>query len=77
MKKKIGIGIGIGVLVILIIMGLVIVRSFFSSKEQATEIEEDPYGIEYYVVPNMEQVFVNGIVFDSIWIFFYFNYLLF
>ena len=60
MKKKIGIG--IGVLVILLIMGLVIVRSFFYSKDQAIEIEEDPYGIEYYVVPNMEQVFVNGIV---------------
>lgn len=60
MKKKIGVGLGI--LVILIIISLVIVRSFFSSKEQAIEIENDPYGIEYYVVPNMEQVFVNGIV---------------
>lgn len=25
-------------------------------------MEEDPYGIEYYTVPAIEQIFVNGVV---------------
>lgn len=59
MKRKVGIGLGIlGV----VIIGAIIVRPLLFPKEQAMEVEEDPYGIEYYTVPNMEQVFVNGIV---------------
>lgn len=59
MKKKIGIGVGILSVLIIAIIGIGKLRA--SQIEQLPE-EEDPYGIEYYTVPDMEQVFVNGIV---------------
>lgn len=59
MKKKIGIGIGILVAIIII---TVVVTSTLRSRNQLAQQEEDPFGIEYYRVPDMEQVFVNGIV---------------
>ena len=59
MKKKMFIGIGI--LAVLIIAGFLIIPKYFDREPEIIEIE-DPYGIEYYTVPNMEQVFINGLV---------------
>lgn len=59
MKKKLGIGLGI---LVLVIVAILVARPLLFPKEEEIEIGEDPYGIEYYTVPNMEQVFVNGIV---------------
>lgn len=49
-------------LTILATLGFITLQ--FTQKEQPAEsiVEEDPYGIEYYMVPPMEQVFVNGVV---------------
>ncbi|WP_313470272.1 HlyD family efflux transporter periplasmic adaptor subunit [Carnobacterium sp.] len=59
MKKKIGIG--LGVLLVVVIGGLA-AKSLFFSNEEVTEEVADPYGIDYFVVPGMDQVFVNGTV---------------
>ena len=59
MKKKIGIGIGI---LLAIIVVVVAARTLLFSKNKVAQEEEDIYGIEYYRVPDMEQVFVNGMV---------------
>ena len=58
MKKKIGIGLGI---LIVLIIGIIITKSLMSSKKVVVK-EENPYGIEYYTVPDVEQVFINGVV---------------
>lgn len=59
MKKKIGIVLGI--IAVVVIAAIILQRVFFS-KEPVIEEVEDPYGIEYFTVPSMEQVFVNGTV---------------
>ncbi|MEG0444100.1 MAG: efflux RND transporter periplasmic adaptor subunit, partial [Carnobacterium sp.] len=60
MKKKIGIGLGI---VVVLLLGGFGARALFFSPEEVVEEElEDPYGIEYFTVPSMEQIFVNGTV---------------
>lgn len=59
MKKKIGIGVGILLVLTVAIMGIKKLRAW---QIEVLPEEEDPYGIEYYTVPDMEQVFVNGIV---------------
>ena len=59
MKKKIGIA--LGVIAVFMIAALVFQRIFFTN-EPVVEEMEDPYGIEYFTVPSMEQVFVNGTV---------------
>lgn len=59
MKKKIGITLGI--LAIVVLVGVVLQRIFFAQEPVVEEVE-DPYGIEYFTVPTMEQVFVNGTV---------------
>ena len=59
MKKKIGIGLGVIVLLAVVFFG---VNKLMISKEEIYEEEEDPYGIEYYTVPDMDQVFVNGVI---------------
>lgn len=58
MKKKIGIGLS----VVVVIIGAFALRSLFFSNDEVYEEEEDPYGIEYYTVPDMDQVFINGVV---------------
>ncbi|MER1955692.1 MAG: efflux RND transporter periplasmic adaptor subunit [Desemzia incerta] len=60
MKKKIGIGLGI--LVVLVLGGFGAKALFFSPEEVLEEEFDDPYGIEYFTVPSMEQIFVNGTV---------------
>ncbi|WP_414838557.1 efflux RND transporter periplasmic adaptor subunit [Carnobacterium sp. TMP28] len=59
MKKKIGIALGI---VAVIIIAVFVSQKVLSSKEVVVEEIEDPYGIDYFTVPSMEQVFVNGTV---------------
>ncbi len=59
MKKGVKIGIGI---FLTVLVGGIIVYSAMNPKKTIAVIEEDPFGIEYYTVPNMEQVFVNGVV---------------
>lgn len=59
MKKSTKIGLSI---VVVAVIGGAIIYSATNAKTPAVVIEEDPYGIEYYTVPNMEQVFVNGVV---------------
>lgn len=59
MKKKIGIAIGI--VVGIVVIGIISQKIFFSS-EPVVEEFEDPYEIDYFTVPSMEQVFVNGTV---------------
>ena len=59
MKKKIGIALGI--IAVVVIAALVLQRIFFTQEPVGEEME-DPYGIEYFTVPSMEQVFVNGTV---------------
>lgn len=59
MKKKIGIGVGLLFVLILAIVGI---RNLMAEKNNAQEEVEDLYGIEYYTVPDMEQVFINGVV---------------
>ncbi|MCA9766725.1 MAG: HlyD family efflux transporter periplasmic adaptor subunit [Carnobacterium sp.] len=59
MKKKIGIALGI---VLVIIIAVFVSQKVLSSKEVVVEEIEDPYGIDYFTVPSMEQVFVNGTV---------------
>lgn len=59
MKKKIGIGLGVLVLFAVVFFG---VNKLMASKGEVYEEEEDPYGIEYYTVPDMDQVFVNGVI---------------
>lgn len=59
MKKKLGIGMGI---LAVALIGGTIIYSMNQPKAPGAVIEEDPYGIEYFTVPNMEQVFVNGVV---------------
>lgn len=59
MKKKIWIGLGI---LLVVVIGGVAAKSLFFSKEEVTEEVADPYGIDYFVVPGMDQVFVNGTV---------------
>lgn len=59
MKKKLGIGLGV---VLVIIIGLLIINPLLAQKDQGLIEEEDPYGIDYYTVPSMQQVFVNGVV---------------
>ena len=59
MKKSTKIGLSI---VVVALIGGAIIYSATNVKTPAVVIEEDPYGIEYYTVPNMEQVFVNGVV---------------
>lgn len=59
MKKKIGIGLSV---VVVIIIGAFALKSLFASNEEVYEEEEDLYGIEYYTVPDMDQVFINGVV---------------
>lgn len=59
MKKKIGITVGI--IVVIIIIGVVVKQTFFSPEPVAQEAV-DSYGIDYFTVPSMEQVFVNGTV---------------
>lgn len=60
-KKKVWIGVlVIGVLLVVVFAGS---RFLFAQEDEAPlETMEDPYGIEYFIVPSMEQVFVNGIV---------------
>lgn len=47
---------------VLAILGFIILQ--FTERDSPVDsvVEEDPYGIEYYMVPPMEQVFVNGVV---------------
>lgn len=59
MKKKIGIGMGVLLAIIVVVVAS---RSLLLSKNKVAQEEQDTYGIEYYRVPDMEQVFVNGIV---------------
>ena len=59
MKKKIGIGVGLLFVLILAIVGI---RNLMAEQNNASEEGEDLYGIEYYRVPDMEQVFINGVV---------------
>ncbi|SEK51679.1 HlyD family secretion protein [Carnobacterium iners] len=59
MKKKIGIALGI---IIVTVIAVLVSQKVLSSKEVVVEEIEDPYGIEYFTVPSMEQVFVNGTV---------------
>ena len=59
MKKKIGITIGI---IAVILIAVFVSQKVLSSKEVVVEEVEDPYGIDYFAVPSMEQVFVNGTV---------------
>lgn len=59
MKKKIWIGLGI---LLVVVIGGVAAKSLFFSNEEVTEEVADPYGIDYFVVPGMDQVFVNGTV---------------
>ena len=59
MKKKIGIGVSLLFVLILAIFGI---RNLMTEQNKALEDDEDLYGIEYYTVPDMEQVFINGVV---------------
>lgn len=59
MKKKIGIGVGLLFVLTLAIVGI---RNLMAEQNNAAEDGEDLYGIEYYTVPDMEQVFINGVV---------------
>lgn len=59
MKKKIFIV--VAVLAVLLAVGYTQKDRLFP-KEQVYVEPEDPYGIEYYTVANMEQVFINGLV---------------
>lgn len=46
------------------LMGTAVILPGFIQRQGAEETvpEEDPFGIEYYTVPAMKQVFVNGVV---------------
>lgn len=61
MKKKKWLWIG---LVAVAILAAVFILPNYLGKENEEEAmpEEDPFGIEYYMVPPMEQIFVNGVV---------------
>ncbi len=59
MKKKVTIGLSIFIIFIVAILGI---RSVVDSRVEGYEEEFDPYKIEYYTVPDMDQVFINGIV---------------
>lgn len=65
MKKKKWLVIG---LVLAVALGLIIVVPRLVSKETSNETpnetltEEDPFGIEYFYVPAIDQIFVNGMV---------------
>lgn len=61
MKKKKWIWIGI--VVIVIVLGVTFLPNYLGKQaENEPILEEDSYGIEYYTVPSMEQIYVNGIV---------------
>lgn len=61
MKKKKWFLIGLALL--LVIVAVVFLPRFFGGEEIDEPIaEEDPFGIEYYYVPAIEQIFVNGMV---------------
>ena len=61
MKKKKWLVIG---LVLAVALGLIIVVPRLVSKQTSNETltEEDPFGIEYFYVPAIDQIFVNGMV---------------
>lgn len=59
MKKIVGIVMSVLVVIIVVVFGY---RNLFATNEEVYEEEVDPYGIEYYTVPDMDQVFINGVV---------------
>lgn len=59
MKKIVGIVMSVLVVLIVVVFSF---RSLFAANEEIYEEEIDPYGIEYYTVPDMDQVFINGVV---------------
>lgn len=59
-KKKLLWGIMIGVIVI--ISGVFLINYVTKKDPGTVVVDEDPYGIEYYNVPAMDQIFVNGVV---------------
>lgn len=61
MKKKKWLWVG-AVVVALIVIAVVLPKYLGKQNEPEILPEEDPFGIEYYTVPPMKQVFVNGVV---------------
>lgn len=59
-KKNLLWGIIIGVIVI--ISGVFLINYLKNKDLEEVVVDEDPYGIEYYNVPPMDQIFVNGVV---------------
>ncbi|MGX6978327.1 efflux RND transporter periplasmic adaptor subunit [Vagococcus elongatus] len=61
-KKKWLIGIGGLIAVIVVIFGVLKVVNGNAPKAETSKSLEDEYGIEYFEVPDVEQVYINGIV---------------
>ena len=61
MKKKKLIW-GMVIAVVVIIAAVFLVNYFGKQNSDEIIVDEDPFGIEYYTVPTMNQIFVNGVV---------------
>ena len=61
MKKKKLIW-GMVIAVVVIIAAVFLVNYFGKKNSDEIIVDEDPFGIEYYTVPTMNQIFVNGVV---------------
>ena len=48
--------------VVVIIAAVFLVNYFGKQNSDEIIVDEDPFGIEYYTVPTMNQIFVNGVV---------------
>ena len=61
MKKKKWLWMGI--ISVVAVLGVIFLPNYLGKPaEDEPIVEEDPYGIEYYTVPAIEQIFVNGVV---------------
>ena len=61
MKKKKLIW-GMVIAVVVIIAAVFLVNYFGNQNSDEIIVDKDPFGIEYYTVPPMNQIFVNGVV---------------
>lgn len=52
-----------GIISVVAVLGVIFLPNYLGKPaEDEPIVEEDPYGIEYYTVPAIEQIFVNGVV---------------
>ena len=63
MKKKKWLWIGL-IIAFVAVIAIVVLPNFLGRQNSDGEqiVEEDPFGIEYFYVPAMDQIFVNGVV---------------